>query len=269
MSRAGAIAGELLAADASGSLLPLITAREAGFGLAEAFDVLDQIRARRIAGGARPVGWKIGFTNRTLWDRYGVHAPIWAPVWDTTTTLLDGTRAELSLAGLCQPRIEPEVVFGFARAPRAGMDAAELTGCLAWVAHGFEFVHTHFDGWKFTAADCLADFALHGRLLVGPRVPVVRFGELGAELAALRAELYREDLCVDTGVASCVLDGPLNALRLWIDAMARHTPQWLVRAGDLVTTGTITDAWPVAAGQCWRSTLSDARLAGLEVETTE
>lgn len=269
MNDADAIADELLTAHASASLLPLITAREPAFGLAEAFEVLDRIRTRRIDRGERPVGWKIGFTNRTLWERYGVYAPIWAPVWDTTTTLLDGAQAELALGALCQPRIEPEIVFGFARPPRAGMEADELTDCLEWVAHGFEIVHTHFEGWKFKAADCLADFALHGRLLVGPRVPVARFGDLGAELAALRVELHCEGRCIDIGVATSVLDGPLNALRLWIDAMAQHTPRWPIAAGDIVTTGTITDAWPMTPGQRWHSVLSDARLAGLTIETAQ
>ena len=36
-----------------------------------------RIRRLRIARGERPLGYKIGFTNRGIWDRYGVHAPIW------------------------------------------------------------------------------------------------------------------------------------------------------------------------------------------------
>jgi hypothetical protein len=49
------------------------------------------------------------------------------------------------------------------------------------------------------------------------------------------------------------LDGPLTALRLWLQAMARWTPHWRVQAGDVVTTGTLTDAWPMVPGQTWRS----------------
>jgi len=147
------------------------------------------------------------------------------------------------------------------------MSSDELRRCIEWVAHGFEVVHTHFEGWRFQAADCVADFALHGRLFVGPRLPVARFTDLGAQTAALAVTLHQDGRAVETGHASIVLDGPLNALRLWIDAMAEHTPQWPVRAGDLVTTGTITDAWPLLPGQTWHSTLGDARLAGLLLTT--
>lgn len=237
-----------------------------GFDLAAADRVAAETDRRRIAAGETPRGWKIGFTNRTIWPRYGVHEPIWARVWDSTLTLLDGTDAEVSLAGLVQPRIEPEIVFGLAAEPSGEMDDAALCGCIAWVAHGIEIVHTHIDGWRYDgAADPLADFGLHGRLLVGPRVPVAGWTTLGPDLAALTMGLEHAGREVDRGVGRHVLDGPLNALRLWRRAMAARAPDVAVRAGEVVTTGTITDAWPVAAGQSWHTRPGDARLPGLRL----
>ena len=46
------------------------------FGLKEAYQVTAAVRAEREARGERPIGRKIGFTNRTIWAEYGVHAPI-------------------------------------------------------------------------------------------------------------------------------------------------------------------------------------------------
>jgi 2-oxo-3-hexenedioate decarboxylase len=261
------IAARLLAAYDAAALMPLPSAASEGLSWAEAFAVADRLRTLRLARGERQLGYKIGFTNRGIWDRYGVHTPIWGPVWDSTTALLDGTTHTTSLAGLSQPRLEPEVAFGFSRTPRAGMTLAELAGCIDWVAHSFEIVHTHFEGWRFQAADCLADFALHGRLFVGPRVPASRFADLGAETAALQVSLHEGTRRVETGHATIVLDGPLNALRLWVDAMAEYTPTWPILPGQLVTTGTITDAWPLAPGQQWHTALSAPRLAGLHLST--
>ena len=261
------LAEELLAAWDAGRLMRLPSETMAGFDMAAAFAAADAVRTARIARGEKPMGYKIGFTNRSIWQRYGVHRPIWGPVWDSTAALLGGDSATLSLAGLSQPRLEPEVVFGIARAPRAGMNLVELQGCLDWVAHGFEVVHTHFEGWRFTAADCIADFGLHGRLRVGPRVPVADWALLGDDLAALRVDLLCDGRVVDSGQGAVVLDGPLNALRLWIDAMAELSPQWPIRAGDYVTTGTITDAWPLLPGQNWSTRLSDPRLSALTLRT--
>ncbi len=263
------IAEQLLTARKEAALLPLPSS--AGeFTLEDAFAVGDEIRSQRIAAGEKPLGYKIGFTNRSIWPRYGVYAPIWAPVWDSTVRMLDGASAELSMKGLVQPRFEPEVVFGFKRAPAPGISAAELIECLDWVAHGAEIVNTHFVDWKFSAADSVADFALHGALLVGPRCDPAVFGEdMSGQLAELSLELSCDGQVVDKGQGRNVLDSPLLALHVWLQAMAVHSPNWKVEAGDIVTTGTITDAWPIAAGQHWQTRLSDARFSGLSLTVVD
>ena len=45
------------------------------------------------------------------------------------------------------------------------------------------------------------------RLIVGPRVPVARFGRLGDELAEFQLTLSRDDVDVDTGRGANVPDG--------------------------------------------------------------
>jgi 2-keto-4-pentenoate hydratase len=262
-------ADELLAAYDAGRLIEPFSRRGGEFSLDAAHAVADGVRRRRIARGETPRGYKIGFTNRSIWPKYGVYAPIWGPVWDSTLTLLDGASAAVSLRGLVQPRLEPEIVFGMARTPSAGMREARLLSCLGWVAHGFEIVHTHFEGWRFEAADTVADFALHGRLVVGPRVALDDWTSLGADLSALRVSLHCNGVLEEEGSGAQVLDGPLNALRLWVDAMAAQTPRWTIEPGDVVTTGTLTDAWPLAPGQRWTTALTESRLGGLtlDVET--
>jgi len=262
-----ALAQRLLAAFDRNQRTALPSAEPGGLTLERACAVAQRLAHLRSARGEQRRGWKIGFTNRSIWERYGVHAPIWGPVWDSTAVMLDGTQASVSLAHLSQPRLEPEVVFGFARAPAAGMSLAELQACLAWVAHGFEIVHTHYADWRFTMPDTVADFALHGRMIVGPRVDVQGWPTLAADLAALRVELACDGVVKDRGVASIVLDGPMQALQQWIDAMAVATPAWRVSPGEFVTTGTITDAWPLLPGQRWQTRLSDARLAPLTLLT--
>ncbi|MEP7301586.1 MAG: hydratase [Caldimonas sp.] len=258
----------LLAALEAARLVPLFSESDPGFDLAEAFAVADELRRRRIGRGEHPLGYKIGFTNRGIWDRYGVHAPIWGLIWDTTVELVDGDETSVSLAPFSQPRLEPEIMFAFARAPSAGMSEAELAGCIDWVAHGYEIVHTHSADWRFKAADTVADFALHGRLFVGPRVPIGTFADPARELAAIHVTLLRDGAVIDEGDATIVLDGPLTALRLWVDAMAGQAQLWPILAGDIVTTGTITDAAPMRPGECYQTRLSDARLAGVTLRTT-
>ena len=261
------LATALLDAYDNAARIPLPSHRVPGFDVDQAYAVADEVRTRRIARGERPLGYKIGFTNRSIWERYGVYAPMWGPVWDTTVAPTHGTEHRASLAGLVQPRLEPEIMFGISRAPHPGMSVDELVDCIEWVAHGFEIVHTHFDDWRFQAADTAADFALHGRLFVGPHVPIDRFAAPRHELAGLLVELQHDGATVDRGIGSVVLDGPLDAMRIWVDAMAAQPHHWPIAPGDIVSTGTLTDAWPLVPGQTWRTLLSDPRLPGVTLRT--
>src|SRR5512137_642693 len=129
----GAIAGRLIAAYDHATTLTPITASQPDFDVAAGYEVLREIEARRVAAGWRPVGRKIGFTNRTIWPRYGVYLPMWAHVWAHTVHNAVANRATLALAPFVQPRIEPEVVFKL-RAPVPVTDAAErVLGCVEWI----------------------------------------------------------------------------------------------------------------------------------------
>src|SRR5262249_40908716 len=152
----------------------------------------------------------IGFTNRTLWPRYGVYRPMWAHVWTRTVHDARERRASLSLARLVQPRIEPEVVFGL-RAPVPTEGAArDVLESVEWIAPGFEIVQSHFPGWKFKAPDCTAAFGLHGALVIGPREAIEehRRDRLAAILPTFELTLSRGDVVIDRGRGANVLDGP-------------------------------------------------------------
>ena len=168
MSSANApIARRLIEAYDARTLLDPITDDDPEFDTAAAYDVLHMIELDRLARGWLPVGRKIGFTNRTIWELYGVSGPMWARVWDRTLHVAGTGVASISLEPFVQPRIEPEVVFGLAAPIPAGDDAVELLSCVEWMAAGFEIVQCHFPGWRFAAPDSTASFGLHGALVVG------------------------------------------------------------------------------------------------------
>jgi 2-oxo-3-hexenedioate decarboxylase len=251
--------------DACGQLPPL-TRTAAGLSLPDAYRISRAVTARRRARGERVVGRKIGFTNRTIWDEYGVHHPIDGPMYDTTVRHVMGP-ATASLARFVEPRIEPEIVLGFASAPRPGMDEAAILGCVAWVAHGFEIVQSLFPGWIFGGADCVAAFGLHGALCCGPKVmlePADRSRWL-RDLTAFEIMLAKDGHVVDRGQAVNVLGGPLSALSHLVEAIAADPDAEPVAAGDIVTTGTVTRAFPLLPGERWTTVVSGLPLPGMDV----
>ena len=240
-----ALAAELLAAfDARQPVEPF-----PNLDLATAYKITEDIRKLREMRGERVLGRKIGFTNETIWDEYGVYAPIWGYMYDTSVHELGGTPFDLS--PLLEPRIEPEICFGLARNPAPDMDDTALLSCIDWVAHGFEIVQSLFPGWKFTAPDTVASFGLHGALLLGPRYPA-------SAMTDFEITLESNNGVIEHGTTHNVLGSPLNALR---HILAIEPP---LTAGEMVTTGTLTRAVPVAPGETWRTTLNGTPIKGIE-----
>jgi 2-oxo-3-hexenedioate decarboxylase len=169
---------------------------------------------------------------------------------------------------LAEPRIEPEIVFGLRAAPPVNADAATVLACVEWVAPAFEIVQSHFPGWQFQAPDTVADGGLHGALLLGEPVPVAQLGAAADQLAGFTLELSCNGRPVESGRGTNVLGSPLKALAHLADLLATQPQQPPLRAGEVVTTGTVTAAFPIAPGERWQAQLHGIALAPLGVDFT-
>ena len=235
---------------------PELTA-EAGYAAAQ------RLHEHRLASGWQPVGRKIGFTNRNIWPLYGVYQPIWGYVYDRTLIEAEDGAAEVPLAGLLNPRIEPEICFGLKQTPRTA-HVEELLTCIGWVAHACEIVQCPHPGWKLKLADSTASNGLHGRLVVGARVPANQINDLIHALPGVEAQLFKGDERIEQGRGENVLGSPLLALGHLVTVLAAQGGAPL-SPGDMVTTGTLTDAHPVAPGEGWRTAIAGLPLQGLRL----
>jgi len=270
-TQANRYAHQLLEARAKTQLMPPLTSA-AALSLADAYEVSKHILDIRIAQGEVPVGRKIGFTNRNLWPKYGLAEPIGAPIWgsmfDTTVRYAKDNHGIQSLAGALQPRIEPEIVFRLGKTPTPGMSPEALAGCIEWMAHGLEIVICPFPEWKFEAADAVAAFGLHGALIIGEPQPLTAASRrtLSDVLADASVSLSCGDTLQAAGFGSDVLDSPVQALWHLHQVLQVQSPKLgfaPLAAGEIITTGTWTDAYPVAAGETWITAFSGVGLPGL------
>ncbi len=261
-----ALAAEAFDVLDTGRQIAPFSSRLAHFDLDDAYHVTAAVRQMREARGERVLGRKIGFTNRTIWDEYQIGAPMWGYLYDRTVRDLAKVAGTVSLAGLAEPRIEPEIVFGLAAAPAPGMDERALLGCVDWIAHGFELVQSIFPRWEFTLPDTVAANGLHGRLMIGPRHSIVEHrDDWFRNLSTFRIDLKRDGTVVDQGRASNVLGGPLSALRHLVEVLASDPVNPPLAAGEIITTGTLTRAFPVAPGETWTTELSGVALDSIAV----
>ena len=265
------IANELLQAHDQGSLLASIAARDPQFDLDAAYLVAAELMRQRCTRGSLPVGRKIGFTNRTIWALYGVDAPMWAHVYDDSVSYARGGKAAVSLAGTVSPRMEPEIAFKLrSPVPVNCGDAEQLLRCAEWYAHSVEIVHSHFD-WKFKLADATADWACHARLVIGEPQPIREkdIPALARALPALKVALLKGGVRQIDGAGANVLGSPAYALGFLADLLARQAFMQPLAAGEIITTGTITDALPVRPGETWSTEISGLPLQNLSITYTD
>ena len=218
----------------------------------------------RVREGWRPVGRKIGFTNRSIWPRYGVYEPIWGTVYDRTLRRSTDGFCSVSLEGLMQPRIEPEICFKLRAAPRSS-SAADLLASIEWVAHSIEIVQCDQPGWKTSLEHSTAFNGLHGRLIVGTPVELEEIQDLEARLPRFEMILKRGTAVVDRGVGEIVLGSPLAALGHLVTLLERQPEAARLAAGEIISTGTLTDAHPVAPGETWSTEIRGLPLAALRL----
>ena len=224
---------------------------------ASAYEIAAAVHARRLARGEQPVGRKIGFTNRTVWPFFGIDRPNWAWVYDSTTPDLGAPPWRLDISRLLQPRIEPEIQLHFARTPPADADERAILECVDWIAHGFEIVHCPFPDWRFQLADSIAAYVYHGFLVVGPPVAIepARVDDWVARLREFTITLACDGAVVASGGGADVLDSPLLEFAHLASVLADQGAE-PVGAGEVVTTGTLTNAMPIAPGQTWTTAVS-------------
>jgi len=260
------IAQHIKSAQDSNTCIEPITQGERDFDLSRAYAVAHQIHEARLAEGASRVGRKIGFTNSSIWPQYGVDAPIWGYIYDTTLIKAEDGRAACGVGRYAEPKIEPEIVLHFAETPPADGDLKAVVACVDWVAHAFEIVQSHYPGWRFKAADTVADSALHGALVLGEAVTVDALGpDPALALESFTLKLFRDGDLVETGKGANVLGGPVAAVAHLIDSLSTQPEYPPLQAGELVTTGTLTAAYSISAGEVWASELEGIAVPGLEV----
>jgi 2-keto-4-pentenoate hydratase len=273
-SQASRHAHALLDARAERRMLPLLSAEEP-LSVPDAYQIASRIAAIRTAQGEIQVGRKIGFAVHKDWDRYGItddlRTPIWAPIFDTTVRYAEDNHGIQSLRGALQPRIEPEIIFKLGQTPPPNATLDQIAECIEWMAHGFEIVSCPFANWEFTTADVIAAFGLHGTLIIGE--PHVLSAATRRNLAMLLTSSSVSLSCSTdqtailraAGFCNDLLDSPLHALLQLHQLLRTQTGAAPLRAGEIITTGTWTDAFPIQAGQTWITAFSGIALQGLTV----
>ena len=114
--------------------------------------------------------------------------------------------------------------------------------------------------------DFVAAWGLHAALVVGPPLAVTdaNVATLNNQLAEFKLVLSRNnELTEEGGGRNCLRSPALCLEELARASAARGTP---LRPGELISTGSLTNAQPIAPGEEWRAEMNGIPLASLRVQ---
>jgi 2-keto-4-pentenoate hydratase len=267
VSDAPALARELARAFAERHLVSTPpSARGDGFDLTAAYAVEGELARRRRMEGRMTVGIKVGYANKAMWRVLKLDTLVWAHMYDDTVQYANANEASLSISHMISPKIEPEIVLKM-KTPLSGgvSDAAAALEAVEWLALGFEIIDCPYADWKYQPADFVAAYGLHAALIVGePRaVTADTIPELVEQLPAFKVRLSRDGELVAEGSGKNALRSPALCLAELASAMAKQSGTEPLAAGDLVSSGTLTESTPILPGATWTAAVKGLDLPAL------
>ncbi len=208
-------------------------------GVAEAYAVQNALLDLHRADGARIIGAKLGLTSRAKQVEMDVHEPIFG--WLTDRMVLEPGEPFV-VESLGQPRAEPEIAFLLGRdLSGPAVTAVHVLAATEAVFGAIEVLDSRYRGYRFTLPDVVADNASGGRVLLGGAI-----SPAAIDLAEIGCVFERNGELVATAAGAAVLGHPARAVA-WLVRRLAATGRGL-EAGQIVLSGGLTAALPVAAG---------------------
>ena len=217
-----------------------ITDEHPGMDWDDAYAVQDEILRRKLARGARVVGFKAGLTSHAKMKQMGVDTPVFGFLVDEFV-VPEGS--EIKTSELIHPKVEPEICFvtrSELRGPGCHIGAV-LAAC-DFVLPGIEVIDSRYRDFKFDLKSVVADNTSASRFVVGGRIAPAR----DIDLRTLGIVLEKNGEPVAFGAGAAVLGHPAAAVAMLVNHLGRRGQ--VLPAGSLVLSGGITEAVAVQAG---------------------
>jgi len=242
------------------------SARGGTFDLDAAYAVERELSRQRRADGRTAIGRKVGYANKAVWRALKLDTLVWADMYDDTVRQAPLNHATLSIAPLVAPKIEPEIVFRLRDAVPPGLtEPAAVLEAVEWIALGFEIIDCVYQDWKFQPADFVASYGLHAALIVGAPLAVdaASAPSLAEALAAFKVQLLRNGEPVEQGGGRNSLRSPALCVAELATAISRRAGAEPLVAGDLISSGTLTESRLITPGDAWAATVDGLGLPDL------
>ena len=167
----------------------------------DAYAISSELARRRIAGGARLIGHKIGLTSKAMQRSSKIDEPDYGHLFDDML-IRDGAR--VAHAEYCVPRVECELTFILGKPLKGpGVGLPEVMRATEYVVPSIEIIDARVDEPR-RIVDTIADNAAAAGIVIGGR-PI---RPTDVDLGRVGGVLYRNTDIEETGLACGVLGNP-------------------------------------------------------------
>ena len=206
---------------------------------------------RRVAGGERQIGWKVGLTAKTIQEQFGFHEPVFGCILETRPT-----GHEFGASELIKPGFETEICMRLGRDFDGAATIQEVRRGVEAIHPSFEIIETRGDILSQMSL-ALADNAQQRSVILGEARPL---GDL--ELEGVQADVFLNGKQVASGLGSAVLGNPLQSVAWLAGKLGVYGRR--LRTGDIIMTGSLVRQFPLTAGDRARAVFSG--IGEVEVE---
>jgi 2-oxo-hept-3-ene-1,7-dioate hydratase len=202
-----------------------------GITMEDAYAISTEVADRKIAGGAKLIGYKVGLTSKAMQRSSQIDEPDYGHLLDSMM-IADG--AKVAHENFCLPRVEVELAFVLAKPLRGpGVSLTDVLRATEYVIPAIEIVDARLQDPR-KIFDTVADNGAAAGIVVGGR-PV---GPLEVDLRWIGGIMYRNAEIEETGVAAGVLGHPALGVAWLANKLGQHGVT--LNAGHLVLAGSFT-----------------------------
>jgi 2-keto-4-pentenoate hydratase len=187
------------------------------------------LRRRRIASGAKPIGWKVGFGAPASLAKFAIHAPLVGFMLDRNVV---PSGATVSLAGWVKPAAEPEIAVEMGADLPGGGSRSAAAAAIGALGPAIELADV--DVPPEEVETILAGNIFHRHVVFGPRDRA----RAGGRIDGLHARVLRNGAAhADTTELEANTGKLVDIVRHVADLLAVCGEQ--LRAGDVIIAGSV------------------------------
>ncbi len=202
-----------------------------GISMEDAYAISTEVADRKIAAGAKLIGFKVGLTSKAMQRSSQIDEPDYGHLLDTML-IADGARVPHEK--FCLPRVEVELAFVLEKPLRGpGIGLTDVLSATEYVVPAIEIVDARLQDPR-KIFDTVADNGAASGIVVGGRPVRPR----DVDLRWVGGIMYRNAEIEETGVAAGVLGHPALGVAWLANKLGQHGVT--LNAGHLVLAGSFT-----------------------------